>query len=122
MILDPLRADVKEAVAVATRAGVYVRMVTGTLHTLIHRKLRRWIYNISQNYCADQSKPSVYSTEPNVPLLHLDLLINRKRCHQILNCCVILQATISTLRVPSPVSAAFCPQGGSPLRDPSSAK
>ena len=32
--LDPLRSDVKEAVATATRAGVYVRMVTGTLRSL----------------------------------------------------------------------------------------
>lgn len=32
--LDPLRSDVKEAVATATRAGVYVRMVTGTLRPL----------------------------------------------------------------------------------------
>ena len=32
--VDPLRSDVKEAVATATRAGVYVRMVTGTLRSL----------------------------------------------------------------------------------------
>jgi hypothetical protein len=37
-VLDPLRADVKEAVATATRAGVFVRMVTGTLHSYIKRE------------------------------------------------------------------------------------